>query len=89
MEDLIQTALKKIIVPRHPELISVRVIKMYNGFNEPFHQVNYTTSEEVVNPTKRNIIDETESIFRMFDLEKNKTFSYMPEIMVKFKLSND
>lgn len=86
MEGLIQNALKEIVVPRHPELISVRVIKMFNGFNEPFHQVTYTTSEEIVNPTKRNIIDETESIFRMFDLEKNKTFSYMPEIMIKFKI---
>ena len=86
MEGLIQNALKEIVVPRHPELISVRVVKMFNGFNEPFHQVIYTTSEEIVNPTKRNIIDETESIFRMFDLEKNKTFSYMPEIMIKFKI---
>ena len=86
MEELIQTALEKIVIPRYPELISVRVVKMFNGFNEPFHQVNYTTSEEIVNPTKRNIIDETESIFRMFDLEKNKTFSYMPEIDVKFKI---
>ena len=86
MEGLIQNALKEIVVPRHPELISVRVIKMFNGFNEPFHQVIYTTSEEIVNPSKRNIIDETESIFRMFDFEKNKTFSFMPEIMIKFKI---
>ena len=86
MEGLIQNALKEIVVPRHPELISVRVVKMFNGFNEPFHQVIYDTSEEIVNPTKRNIIDETESIFRMFDFEKNKTFSYMPEIMIKFKI---
>ena len=86
MEELIQTALEKIVIPRYPELISVRVVKMFNGFNEPFHQVNYATSEEVVNPAKHNIIDSTKSIFRMFDLEKNKNFSYMPEIVVKFKL---
>ena len=85
MEDLIQNALKKIVVPRHPELISVRVVKMFNGFNEPFYQVIYATSEEIVNPTKHNIIDSTRSIFAMFDLEKNKNFSYMPEIVVKFK----
>ena len=86
MEKLIQNALDKIVVPRYPELISVRVVRMFNGFNEPFHNVIYTTLEEIDTPIKRKIINDTENIFKMFDLEENKTFSFMPEINVKFKI---
>jgi len=85
MEKIIENSLRNIVVDRYPELFSVEVTEMMDGFMSPFYQINYTTTEEIDTRLKRQIIIDTQDIYGMFDMKK-RSYSSMPELVIKFKV---